>query len=53
MHNIPHDVDECTAWAKDSKTEEEHATFLKMAQDWLRGAMLIESQTGIETHSSV
>jgi hypothetical protein len=42
MHNILHDVDECTAWAKDS-TEEERATFLKMAQDWLRGAMLTDS----------
>jgi hypothetical protein len=38
-------AEECLAWARDAGSEQERDTFLKMAEDWLRAAALIEAGT--------
>lgn len=35
-------ADECVAWAKEAKSDQDRETFLKMAQDWLHAATLLE-----------
>jgi hypothetical protein len=36
-------ADECLGWAKTAKSERERETFLKMAETWIRAAILAES----------
>ncbi len=38
-------ADECVAWAKLASTEADRETFLKMAQDWLRAATVLETNS--------
>jgi hypothetical protein len=38
-------ADECLASAKAALSDEERDLFLKMAQDWLRAATLVEAET--------
>jgi hypothetical protein len=40
-----HYADDCVAWAKTAITEEERDVFLKMAQDWLRAAAIMETSS--------
>ena len=38
-------ADECMAWAKQAKTDYEREIYLKMAQDWLRAAVILDPST--------
>jgi hypothetical protein len=45
-------ADKCVAWAEEAETDEEREILLKMANDWLQAAAVLERRRLLEAHTS-